>query len=129
MAKKQNNAVTDEQIISALLSNGTQRAAAAALGVDERTVYNRMHDGEFVALYKSAKADIIRSAVFSINNQLSAAVQTVVDVMTNEENNAAVRLQAAQTILNNASKFAERLATEENQVTAQLESNSMFGNW
>lgn len=125
MAKSKTQAVTDEQIIAALLSNGTQRAAAAALGIDERTVYNRMHDGEFTALYKSAKADIIRSAVFSINKQLAAAVQTVVDVMSNEENNAAVRLQAAQTILNNASKFADRLAAEEFQVTQQIESNAM----
>ena len=29
--------------------------------------------------------------------------------MTDEDNNAAVRLQAAQTILNNAGKFMERL--------------------
>lgn len=79
-------------------------------------------------MYKAAKADIIRSAVFSINNQLTAAIQTVVDVMTNEENHAAVRLQAAQTILNNASKFASRLSSEESQVTQQIESNEM-GLW
>lgn len=120
-------AVSDEQIIAALLSNGTQQAAAAAVGVDARTIYNRMNTGEFKALYKSAKADIIRLAVFNLNAQLTAAVQTVVDVMQNEENNPAVRLQAAQTILNNASKFAERLQSEETSVTNQIESNSMFG--
>lgn len=128
MSRKNNSTATDEQIVAALLSKGTQRAAAEALGIDERTVYNRMHDGEFSALYKAAKADIIRSAVFSINNQLTAAIQTVVDVMTNEENHAAVRLQAAQTILNNASKFASRLSSEESQVTQQIESNEM-GLW
>lgn len=123
MGKRKTN-VTDEQIIAALLANGTQRAAAAAVGIDERTVYNRMNDGEFQALYKSAKADIIRTAVFNINSQLTAAVQVVVDVMNNENNNAAVRLQAAQTILNNAGKFAERLKSDEQAVTNQIASNN-----
>lgn len=127
MGKRKTN-VTDEQIIAALLANGTQRAAAAAVGIDERTVYNRMNDGEFQALYKSAKADIIRTAVFNINSQLTAAVQVVVDVMNNENNNAAVRLQAAQTILNNAGKFAERLKSDEQAVTNQIASNN-YGLW
>lgn len=120
---KGKQAVSDEQIIAALLANGTQRAAAAAVGVDERTIYNRMNDGEFRALYKSAKADIIRAAVFSLNAQLQTAVDTIASVMTNEENNAAVRLQAAQTILNNAGKFAQRLEVSENIVTNQVDSN------
>lgn len=127
MGKRKTN-VTDEQIIAALLANGTKRAAAAAVGIDERTVYNRMNDGEFQALYKSAKADIIRTAVFNINSQLTAAVQVVVDVMNNENNNAAVRLQAAQTILNNAGKFAERLKSDEQAVTNQIASNN-YGLW
>lgn len=120
---KGKQAVSDEQIIAALLANGTQRAAAAAVGVDERTIYNRMNDGEFRALYKSAKADIIRAAVFNLNAQLQTAVDTIASVMTNEENNAAVRLQAAQTILNNAGKFAQRLEVSENIVANQVDSN------
>lgn len=84
---------TDEQIIAALLANGTLRAAAAAVGISERTIYDRMNEGDFQALYKAAKADLIRAAVFNINNQLQAAIDTVVEVMQNPENNAAIRLQ------------------------------------
>ena len=118
-----NKTVTDEQIIAALLSNGTQRAAAAACGVDECTIYNRMNDGDFKALYNAAKADLIRAAVFNINNQLQAAINTVVEVMNDKESNPAIRLQAAQTILNNAGKFSERLASSEAAVTRQVERN------
>ena len=124
MAKTKQATITDEQIISALLQNGTQRAAAAAVGIDERTIYNRMNDGEFKALYNSAKADILRVAVVNINNQLSAALDVVVEVMTNPENNPATRLQAAQTIINNAGKFAERLRCEEQIVSNQITENS-----
>lgn len=117
--------IPDEQIIAALLSHGTIKAAAAAVGLSERAVYDRMNAGEFQALYKAAKADLIRAAVFNINSQLQAAINTVADVMNNPDNNAAVRLQAAQTILNNAGKFAQRLQIDETGVINQLEDNAM----
>lgn len=121
-----NKSVCDEQIIAALMNNGTIKAAAAAVGISERSIYDRMNEGEFIALYKSAKADLIRGAVVNLNNQIQAAIDTVVEVMQDDSNNAAVRLQAAQTILNNAGKFMQRLQTEEQSVTAQLESNNWF---
>lgn len=114
---------TDEQIIAALLSTGTIQAAAAAVGLSPRTVYTRMQAGDFQALYKAAKADLIRAAVFNINNQVQAAINTVTEIMQDESNNPAIRLQAAQTILSNAGKFAQRLQTDETSVTMQLESN------
>lgn len=42
-----------------------------------------------------------------------AAIDAVAEIMTDKEVNAAVRLQAAQTIINNAGKFADRLTKDE----------------
>ncbi|MCR5836709.1 MAG: hypothetical protein K6G88_09390 [Lachnospiraceae bacterium] len=113
--------ISDEIIISALISNGTIKAAANSIGVTERTIYDRMSSGEFKALYKSVKADVVRKAVFELNNQIGAAVETIVTIMQDQEINPAIRLQAAQTILNNANKFAERLNTDENRVSEEKE--------
>ena len=124
----ENKTANDEQIIAALLANGTLRAAAAVVGISERTLYNRMNETDFQALYRSAKADLIRAAVFNINNQLQAAIDTVVEIMQDNNNNPAIRLQAAQTILNNAGKFAERLQVTETAVKNQLES-ARFSLW
>ena len=66
---------------------------------------------------------MIRAAVFSINNQLQAAIDTTAEIMADKENNPAIRLQAAQTILNNAGKFAERLQTDESRALTQAEQN------
>ena len=121
MAKKKT--VTDEQIIAALLTGGTIKDAAAAAGVSERTIYDRMNQGDFQALYKAAKADLIRAAVFSLNGKVQAAIDTVAAIMQDDNNNAAVRLQAAQTILTNAGKFAARLQADEGSVITQIESN------
>lgn len=121
--QQQAQAISDEQIIAALLNSGTLKTAAAAAGLSERALYDRMNRGEFQALYKAAKADLIRAAVFNLNNQLQEAINTVAEIMTDKDNNPAIRLQAAQTILNNAGKFAQRLQADETSVIVQLESN------
>ena len=126
MAKEK--AISDEQIIAALLHNGTIKAAAGAVGISERALYDRMNAGEFQALYKAAKADLIRAAVLNLNRQLQAAIDTVSEIMQDPDNNAAVRLQAAQTILNNAGKFAQRLQIDETSAILQQESNK-FSIW
>ena len=71
MARTSENAkaVSDVEIIAALMANSTIAKAAEAAGISRRALYDRT--------------------------------------------NPAVRLQAAQTILNNATKFAERLSAED----------------
>ena len=105
--------VSDEKIIAAILQHGTMKEAAEAAGISTRTIYDRMGNREFRALYMAAKNDIIRKAVFSINEKLAQAIDAVAEIMTDHDNNPAVRLQAAQTIINNAGKFAERIAKDE----------------
>ncbi len=100
---------TDEQIIAALLQHGTITEAASACGITPRTIYDRMDNREFRAQYMEAKNDIIRKAVYSINQKLSDAIDSTAEIMTDKGINPAVRLQAAQVIITNAAKFAERL--------------------
>lgn len=110
-----NAAITDEQIIAALLASGTIAEAAGKVGLSTRAVYDRMNSKDFKCLYAGAKTDIVRNAVFRINTKLIEAIDTTAEIMTDKNVNAAVRLQAAQTIINNAGKFAERLQHEEYQ--------------
>lgn len=116
MAKGGNiKAVSDEEIIAALLEHGTVKAAAEAAGTTPRTVYDRMSNREFRAAYAEAKNDIIRKAVFTINERLADAISIVSEIMNDVKNNPAIRLQAAQTIINNAGKFADRLTRDERE--------------
>ena len=108
-------AVSNEQIIAALIQHGTVKEAAQAAGTTPRTIYDRMRDNTFMADYKRAQSDIIRGAVFNINNKLSAAIDCISDLMQDKDIAPAVRLQAAQTILVNAEKFTKRLSGEEYQ--------------
>lgn len=102
--------ISNEAIINALIQCGTVREAAESIGCKPRTIYNRMNnDNEFIEEYNAAKKDITRKAVASFNNKISLAIDEIFSIMTDKSVNAAIRLQAAQTILNNAGKFADRL--------------------
>lgn len=114
MGRKNETAISNEEIISALISNNTISGAAAAAGISSRAIYDRMGDKDFIAEYQAAKAAIVRQSVINLNNHIAGAINTIAEVMQNKETNAAVRLQAAQTILNSAAKFAERLEAAEN---------------
>lgn len=109
------NKATDEQIISALLAQGTIKNAAAVLDIGERTIYGRMQSAEFRAMYRAVKADLLRQAVVTLNDRLQAAIQTTAEIMGDPAVNPAIRLQAAQTILTHAGRFTDRLSKSEGE--------------
>ena len=105
--------IADEEILAALMQYGTIKQAAAATGAGVRTIYDRMHDREFKALYEAARADVLRGAVSSLSGRIEKAVSTIEAIMDDTEAAAAVRLQAAGAILCNVEKFAGRLSDAE----------------
>lgn len=112
-AKKNQTAVSDEEIIAALLQSGSIAQAAELTGIGQRTIYDRMGTRDFKAAYSAAKSDIVRAAVLTLNRSLSAAVEVVTGIMNDESNPAGTRLQAAKMIIENAAKFSDRLAAED----------------
>ena len=129
MAKAKEKAISDEQIVAALLSAGTIREAAGAVGLSERAIYDRMRGAEFDILYNGAKADLLRSAVLGINEHLQDAINTIAHIMADEKNNPAIRLQAAQTIINNAAKFSQRLTEAESVIRNNDQLNKLIGEY
>ena len=105
--------ISDDEIIAALMLHRTVAEAAAAVGITPRTVYERMREQDFQAEYRDAKSDILRGAVLKMTQALSAAVDAVQEIMESDNTNPAIRLQAAQTVINNAVKLSERLSEEE----------------
>lgn len=124
--KKNQTAVSDEQIIAALLNSGSIQQAAALTGIAPRTIYDRMGYREFKAAYSAAKADIVRQATLTLNRNLSAAVDVVTGIMNDDGNPAAIRLQAAKMIIENAAKFADRLNSADNYTADQASSPMDF---
>ena len=112
-SKKNQTAVSDEEIIAALLQSGSIAQAAELTGISARSIYDRMGTRDFKAAYSAAKSDIVRAAVLTMNRSLSAAVEVVTGIMNDDSNNAGTRLQAAKMIIDNAEKFSDRMETED----------------
>ena len=125
MAKEK--AISDEQIVAALLAAGTIREAAGAVGLSERALYDRMRGAEFDILYRGAKSDLLRSAVIDINKHLQEAIEVIAEIMADRGNNPAIRLQAAQTIINNAAKLSQRLQEAEGIILNNDQCNRIIG--
>jgi len=119
MARKNQTAVSNEEIIAALLSSGSIQQAAEATGIAPRTIYDRMGTREFRAAYSAAKSDIVRQAVLTMNRSLSAAVDVVTSIMEDEANSAGTRLTAAKLIIENAARFTDRLRKDD-EYTAEM---------
>ena len=112
-SKKNQTAVSDEEIIAALLQSGSIAQAAELTCSSARSIYDRMGTRDFKAAYSAAKSDIVRAAVLTMNRSLAAAVEVVTGIMNDDSNNAGTRLQAAKMIIENATKFSDRMAAED----------------
>lgn len=119
---KNEKAVSDEQIIAALLTAGSVREAADSLKISPGTIYERRRDKEFQAAYSEAKGDLVRGAVTAINNSLTDSVKTIAAIMNDQSVNPATRLQAAQTIINSADKLTARLENFEGMADSRRRS-------
>jgi predicted DNA-binding transcriptional regulator AlpA len=105
--------ISNEELVAALMQHGSVSEAAEAIGLSSRAFYDRMKQTEFRLLYAEARNDLLRSAAASMRQRIGEAVATIAEIMQDKEAPAAVRLQASQTILNNALKFCERITEAE----------------
>ena len=101
--------LTDDEIITALMLQGSIRGAAAQLGIRERTIYERQKKPEFKALYRKARGDMLRLATAKVQKYTNAAIDVTLSIMADKQTNPAIRLQAAQTILSTGMKLTEQM--------------------
>jgi hypothetical protein len=88
--------------IAALLTAPTIPAAAAQIGVNERTLRRWLQLPEFRAAYRQARRELLEGAINRMQSASGAAVDTLLAVATNTEAKAADRLRAAGLLLDHA---------------------------
>ena len=115
--------LNDERIVLALLAAGNVRAAAQTAGVSERTIRARLKEPDFNKLLTEIKSQAVQTTTAALSDSMGEAVAVLRDVMTDTDNAAAVRLQAASEILRQALRFYT-LADLEARISA-LEASQM----
>ena len=103
--------------INALLVSPTVNDAAEEVGVGRSTLFRWMQEPEFEREYRKARGMVLRQSIASLQRICSKAVQTLSEIMSNEDAPASARVSAARTALELAVK-----TTEMDDLIARIES-------
>lgn len=88
-----------EQAIIALLEAPTVKEAAEVVGVNPATLYKWMAQPEFEEAYRKARHRAMGEAIARLQQASSEAVDTLRDVMGDQEATPASRVTAARAVL------------------------------
>ena len=80
-----------------------------------------MKDREFRAGLWEAENEILRECCFAVRKRVTEAIEEVSSIMLNPKVNPSVRLQAAQTIISNATKLHSQLRLDEARAREEAE--------
>ena len=96
-----------EEAIAALLSQRNTEDAARVVGIGLATLLRWMRLPEFQIAYREARRDAVSQATARLQQATGAASSTVLKIMLDSNAPAAVRLRAAESVLNHAAKSIE----------------------
>lgn len=112
----------DSRILSALMTAGSVRGAAAAAGVSESTVRNRLADPGFRRQFDERRGEMLQAATAAMLRKLALATNTLDEIMNDPEASDTARLQAADGLLRHclryfsAAELERRIAALESEV-------------
>ncbi len=105
-----NGALTPKQhkALAALLSEPTVTAAAAKVGIGERTLHTWLHEPAFADAYTAVRHEAVSQAVGRLQHATGIAVDALVEVLNiRTPVRAAVRVSAAKVIIEYALSLRE----------------------
>ena len=102
-----------EAAIAALLSHGTVKAAAQAVGVSEATLWRWMQLPEFQTRHRAARTSVVETAIGLMQQACTGAVATLVKVMQDETAPASARVGAARTVIEQSLRAVELVDLQE----------------
>lgn len=91
--------VTDNQLISALLSSATIKQASDEVGLSEQAVYSRLRKVDFRTKLQNARNDQFQVISSKLEDANFKALNTLVSILDDSEVSAGIKVRASQTLL------------------------------
>ena len=117
--------ITDEQIVSAVISSRTNKEAAAAVGLSQSQLYERMQAPEYRDLLNSVISAQLESVSGRLRDKMTAAVDVIASLAENEDVPPSVRLAAASAIIQNYTRLADISRTARHNIRIDKQ-NTIF---
>ncbi len=100
--------VTDNQLISALLSSVTIKQASAEVGLSEQSVYSRLRKPDFREKLQNARNDQFQVISSKLEDANFKALDTLINILDDKEVSAGIKVRASQTLLDLSLKNREQ---------------------
>lgn len=91
--------VTDNQLISALLSCPTIKLASESVGLSEQAVYSRLRKVDFRTKLQNARTTQFQVISSKLEDANFKALNTLVSILDDSEVSAGIKVRASQTLL------------------------------
>lgn len=95
------------EAVIALLEHRTVKEAAQAVGIGEATLFRWLQVPEFQDAYRGGKRQIVNHAISRLQQATAEAVETLREIMKDNDKPPSPRVTAAKTILDMAVKAVE----------------------
>lgn len=99
--------MTDEAIITALLTSATVREASVTAGVTATTIYNKLKNPKFKEKFAKAKTNLLSQTATYLQANTAEAIKTIKSIADDEATNAQTRLLACRALCDYSIKFTE----------------------
>ena len=101
--------ITDNTLISALLTCPTIKQASESVGLSEQAVYSRLRKVDFREKLQSARNDQFQVISSKLEDANFKALDTIIAILDDKETSAGIRVKAAQTLLDLSLKNREQI--------------------
>lgn len=100
--------VTDNALISALLSSPTIKLASEQVGLSEQAVYQRLRKPSFRAELQTARDNQFQVISNKLEDANFKALDTLINILDDSEVSAGIKVRASQTLLDLSLKNREQ---------------------
>ena len=99
--------ITDERLIELLLTHGSVKSTAAAIGMSTRAIYARLSDPSVRQMYAEARGQLLESATATLCDALGDAVDFLHHTVCDPDAPIALKIQCADSLLRHAVRYVE----------------------
>ena len=99
--------ISNQKVMTALLTAGSVRKAAALSGCSEATIRSRLQDPEFRAEYEEHKKHILDETCDAIIARLTLATDTLCSVLEDPETPPTVKVSASDSLLRHGLRYIQ----------------------
>lgn len=97
-----------QQIIATLITEPTKKQACEKLGINPRTLYNYLHDEDFMQDYRLAVNTVVDETIIELKSAMRNGARMLNDMILDEEETTENKLKAVRIAIEAGVKLAER---------------------